>query len=99
MVRNLHGMLNNWQENQCVWRKLDEGRKGRLGDESYPWARSFGTTSYINALGGEKAIKLYDEFNKKLSEFIHVETGKFGSDMKVNILNDGPVTILLESRD
>lgn len=55
--------------------------------------------SYINALGGEKAIKLYDEFNKKLSEFIHVETGKFGADMKVNILNDGPVTILLESRD
>ena len=55
--------------------------------------------SYINALGGEKAIKLYDEFNKKLSEFIHVETGQFGADMKVNILNDGPVTILLESRD
>lgn len=55
--------------------------------------------SYINALGGENAIKLYDEFNKKLSEFIHVETGKFGADMKVNILNDGPVTILLESRD
>ena len=55
--------------------------------------------SYINALGGEKAIKLYDEFNKKLSEFIHVETGEFGADMKVNILNDGPVTILLESRD
>ena len=55
--------------------------------------------SYINALGGEKAIKLYDEFNKKLSEFIHVETGEFGADMKVNILNDGPVTIFLESRD
>lgn len=30
---------------------MDEGRKGRLGDESYPWARSFGTTRYINALG------------------------------------------------
>ncbi len=55
--------------------------------------------SYINALGGENAIKLYDEFNKKLSEFIHVETGEFGADMKVNILNNGPVTILLESRD
>lgn len=55
--------------------------------------------SYINALSGEKATLLYDEFNKKLSEFIHVETGKFGADMKVNILNDGPITILLESRD
>ena len=55
--------------------------------------------SYINALGGEKAALLYDEFNKKLSDFIHVETGKFGADMRVNILNDGPVTILLESRN
>lgn len=55
--------------------------------------------SYINALKGEEAIKLYDEFNSKLKEFINVETGKFGADMKVNILNDGPVTIMLESRD
>ena len=55
--------------------------------------------SYINALGGEEATKLYDEFNRKLSEHVKVETGIFGADMKVNILNDGPVTILLESRD
>jgi len=38
-------------------------------------------------------------FNRKLSEFVHVETGVFGADMKVNILNDGPVTIMLESRE
>ena len=55
--------------------------------------------SYINALGGEQASLLYDKFNKKLSEFTHVETGKFGADMKVSITNDGPVTILLESRE
>ena len=54
--------------------------------------------SYIDALGGEEAIKLYDEFNRKLKEHINVETGIFGSDMIVNITNDGPVTILLESR-
>ena len=54
--------------------------------------------SYVDALGGEEAVKLYDEFNKKLKEFINVETGIFGSDMKVNITNDGPVTIMLESR-
>ena len=52
--------------------------------------------SYIKALNGEKAIKLYNEFNEKLSDYINVETGIFGADMKVNILNDGPVTILLE---
>lgn len=55
--------------------------------------------SYINALGGDKATLLYDEFNKKLKEHIHVETGIFGADMKVNITNDGPITILLESRE
>jgi len=52
--------------------------------------------SYINALKGEESIKLYEEFNKKLSEVIHTETGIFGADMKVNLLNDGPITILLE---
>ena len=54
--------------------------------------------SYVDALKGEEAIKLYDEFNKRLSEYIKVETGIFGADMKVSLLNDGPVTILLESR-
>ena len=52
--------------------------------------------SYINALNGEKAVLLYDEFNKKLKEHIHVETGIFGADMKVELVNDGPVTIMLE---
>ena len=52
--------------------------------------------SYINALNGEEAIKLYDLFNSKLSEYVNVETGEFGADMLVNINNSGPVTILLE---
>lgn len=54
--------------------------------------------SYINALNGEDSIKLYNEFNDRLKEYIEVETGIFGADMKVNINNDGPVTIILESR-
>ena len=52
--------------------------------------------SYIKALNGEEAIKLYNKFNEELSKYVKVETGKFGADMKVNITNDGPVTILLE---
>ena len=52
--------------------------------------------SYVNALNGEKSILLYNEFNQKLKEHIHVETGIFGADMKVQLINDGPVTILLE---
>ena len=53
--------------------------------------------SYINALSGEYSSKLYDEFNKVLSESIHVETGIFGADMEVDITHIGPTTIMLES--
>ncbi len=52
--------------------------------------------SYIEALNGQEAIKLYDLFNQKLKEYVPVKTGKFGADMVVNIKNDGPVTISLE---
>ena len=53
--------------------------------------------SYINALNGDKAIVLYEEFNKKLKEKnIKVETGIFGADMQVELINDGPITIMLE---
>ncbi len=54
--------------------------------------------SYINSMRQEFASKMYDIFNEKLSKYVDVETGIFRSDMKVNIINDGPVTILLESR-
>lgn len=62
----------------------------------YADSRKGNRPSYVNALNGEEAVKLYDIFNKKLSEHIHVETGIFGSEMKVSLINDGPVTIILE---
>ena len=53
--------------------------------------------SYINAMPGEQSIKLYEEFNTKLKEKnIHTETGIFGAGMKVSLINDGPITIMLE---
>lgn len=56
--------------------------------------------SYIKALKSEDAIPLYDLFNKKLKEQnINVETGIFGAEMLVNINNDGPITIMLESEE
>jgi len=55
--------------------------------------------SYIDALKSVEAEPLYNLFNKKLRDHnITVETGIFGADMIVNINNDGPITILLESR-
>ena len=52
--------------------------------------------SYVNALNGAEAIKLYDIFNEKLRSHVKVETGIFGAEMEVNITNDGPITIILE---
>lgn len=55
--------------------------------------------SYINAMRGEEAKVLYQEFNKKLSEYVKTYDGVFGADMKVSILNDGPITIIIDSKD
>ena len=55
--------------------------------------------NFMAALGGEEAKKLYDQFVLMIKECgIKVETGIFGADMKVDIQNDGPVTILLDSK-
>lgn len=54
--------------------------------------------SFTNAAAPEEADKLYQEFVKKVSENgINTETGEFGAHMMVDLVNDGPVTILLES--
>ena len=55
--------------------------------------------SYVNAMNGDDAINLYKMFNSKLKNYVNVSEGVFGADMSVNITNDGPVTILLESRE
>lgn len=54
--------------------------------------------SFVKAAKGEQSNALYEAFNEELRNYgIHVETGEFGADMKVELLNDGPVTILLDS--
>lgn len=62
----------------------------------YADTRKGNRPSYINSMNHIDAEKLYNEFNQKLSKYITVETGIFRSDMKVNITNDGPITIILE---
>ena len=54
--------------------------------------------SFTKALNYDEAKDLYDYFNEELRNLnINVETGVFGSDMTVNITNDGPVTIIIDS--
>ena len=52
--------------------------------------------SFHKALAPDKATELFDYFAEKCREFVDVETGEFGAFMKVKLLNNGPVTILLE---
>jgi D-tyrosyl-tRNA(Tyr) deacylase len=55
--------------------------------------------SYIKALGGEKAKPLYDQFNQMLNEYVPTKDGVFGADMKIDLLNDGPTTIIIDSNE
>ena len=55
--------------------------------------------SFSKAAPGDVAVEMFEQFNGLLRETgIPVETGQFGADMKVELLNDGPVTILLDSK-
>lgn len=57
--------------------------------------------SFISAARPEQAIPLYESFLKKASNLIDnkIQTGEFGADMKVGLINDGPVTILIDSQN
>lgn len=57
--------------------------------------------SYIRAAGPDIAIPLYETFVRKLSIALGkpVETGVFGADMKIELLNDGPVTICIDTHN
>ncbi|PYJ56220.1 MAG: D-tyrosyl-tRNA(Tyr) deacylase [Verrucomicrobia bacterium] len=57
--------------------------------------------SYSRAARPEIAVPLFEAFTRKLSEDLGkpVQTGEFGADMKVSLVNDGPVTIVIDSRN
>lgn len=55
--------------------------------------------SFIDAAGNDQAHKFYDQMKTKLSEVTHVETGQFGAYMMIDLTADGPVTIMIDSRN
>ena len=56
--------------------------------------------SFVNAMEPKKANELYEYFNKCLTnEGYHVEKGVFGADMRINLINKGPFTTLLDSEE
>lgn len=65
----------------------------------YGDARKGRRPSFIEALGGEEAVKLYNDFIELCkTEGLKIQTGEFGADMEVEIINNGPVTLLLDSK-
>ena len=57
--------------------------------------------SYIKAAKAQQAIPLYEEFIENLSNTLEkkIQSGEFGADMKVTLLNDGPVTIIIDTKN
>jgi len=52
--------------------------------------------SFTGAMNPTDAQELFNEFNNRLNQFIHTETGVFGEEMQVKFTNDGPVTLMIE---
>lgn len=67
----------------------------------YADCRKGNRPSFIRAARSEQASPLYDYFNQTLRTTygLTVETGRFGADMQVDFVNDGPVTILLDTTE
>ncbi|MBO9397384.1 D-tyrosyl-tRNA(Tyr) deacylase [Shimia sp. R9_2] len=58
--------------------------------------RSGNRPGFSTAAAPEEGNRLYELFAKELRQYVPVETGRFGADMKVSLINDGPVTIPME---
>ncbi len=101
MIRKILNLRIFDDENQVMNKSIQEVGGSILSVSQftlYANTKKGNRPSYIEAMKNEKASLMYELFNQKLKENISVETGIFGADMKVNIVNDGPITIWLESR-
>lgn len=55
--------------------------------------------SFTEAENPERAKQIYQKLNQKLSKFVNVKEGLFGEDMQISLINDGPVTIILDTKN
>lgn len=99
MVRKVLNLRIFDDENGIMNKSIDKEKASILSISQftlYGDATKGNRPSYVKALNGEEAIKLYDYFNEELKKEIRVETGIFGAEMKISLINDGPITIILE---
>jgi len=101
----------DWMVNKCINLRVfeDEDEKMNLSVQDvggsilsvsqftlYGNANKGNRPSFIDAMEPVKANELYNKFNEKLAKKINVSTGKFGAHMKLDFVNDGPVTLMIE---
>ena len=101
MIKKMTGLRIFEDENGKMNRSLEDVGGAILSISQftlYADCRKGRRPGFTEAARGDTAIKMYDQFNEALRQRgFHVETGIFGADMKIELLNDGPVTIWLDS--
>ena len=104
-LANKIGQLRIFQDEEGVMNKSITESRGEVIVVSqftlHAKTKKGNRPSYIKAARPEQAIPLYEQFKEDLSFAIskEVQSGEFGADMKVSLTNDGPVTILIDTKN
>lgn len=104
LVRKIAGLRVFYDENGVMNRPITDFGGEALVVSQFTLMASYrkgNRPSWLRAARHETAIPLYEEFCRRLGEAIGcpVGTGEFGADMKVELLNDGPVTICMDTKN
>ena len=70
-----------------------------FSDEDGKMTKKGNRPAFTGAAKPDMASQFYDDFNQSLSTHVPVERGRFGADMQVSLVNDGPVTIILDTKN
>ncbi|MBC7565928.1 MAG: D-tyrosyl-tRNA(Tyr) deacylase [Pedobacter sp.] len=104
LAGKIHGIRIFGDENNLMNKALSDVDGGILLISQftlYAATKKGNRPGFIRAARPEKAIKMYEGMIERLSSLLgkKVETGIFGADMKVSLLNDGPVTIIIDTKN
>ena len=104
----------NWLSNKIIKMRIFEDDNGKMNQSIediggellivsqftlYASTKKGNRPSFINAAHPDKALPIYQTFVSECNKQISTQTGKFGAMMQVGLVNDGPVTIWLDSRN